>query len=120
MKQPVDTMHDMASGPSQVGLTPDQIDREASLRELGESMLAIEAATDRVRRAVHTLTSRDRSDRVVIDLLERTIRDLESTRRRMHQEGYLGPRQSQTAMFETDAPGEQVVQSLFPDESTVE
>lgn len=102
----------MTSGPTQAGLTPEQAAREATLRELGEAMVAIEAAAGRVRRAVETLERRRDADPNIVAALERSARELDAARRRLHHDGYLA--EPQAALFTPDNEPETGPLLLFP------
>jgi hypothetical protein len=94
------------------GLSAEQAAREATLRELGEAMVAIEAATTRVRRAIETLRGRPDSDPNIVAALTRSASELDATRRRLHQDGYLS--QPQVPLFLPDVGDESGPLSLFP------
>jgi hypothetical protein len=99
-------------GPVPTGLSAEQAAREATLRELGEAMVAIEAATTRVRRAIETLRGRPDSDPNIVAALTRSASELDATRRRLHQDGYLS--QPQVPLFLPDVGDESGPLSLFP------
>lgn len=63
--------------------------REAALREIGETMLMIEAAVSRADRALKVLAQQESGDPQHMAALSRARRDLEAARRRLHQEAYL-------------------------------
>jgi hypothetical protein len=94
------------------GLSVEQAAREATLRELGEAMVAIEAAASRVRRAIETLQGRLDADTNIIAALSRSANELDATRRRLHQDGYLS--QPQVPLFLPDVSDESGPLSLFP------
>jgi site-specific recombinase len=76
-------------------LSQDQVLREKALRELGEVMLAIEVASNRVEKAIIVLSGDEFSGDPAIAALKETQRKLESARRTLHQKGYLsGPQLS--------------------------
>ena len=108
----------MTSGPTQTGLSPDQAAREATLRELGEAMVAIEAAAGRVRRAASTLARRLDADPIIVAALERSARELDASRRRLHHDGYLAD--PQDALFPSESEPETGPLVLFPVESASE
>ena len=110
----------MTSGPAQTGLSPEQAAREATLRELGEAMVAIEAAAGRVRRAVATLARRGDADPTIVSALERSARELDASRRQLHHDGYLAGPQAALFMPEHDTETETEPLSLFPVESASE
>ncbi|MGD0284819.1 MAG: hypothetical protein ABSC31_00335 [Acidimicrobiales bacterium] len=110
----------MTSGPTQTGLSPEQAAREATLRELGEAMVAIEAAAGRVRRAVETLTRRRDADPTIVASLERSARELDASRRRLHHDGYLADPQAVFFVPEDETETEAGPLVLFPVESASE
>ncbi len=105
----------MPSRSTETGLSPDQIAREATLRELGEAMVAIEAAAGRVRRAAETLARRPDADSAIVAALERSAGELDASRRRLHHDGYLT--EPQAALFVPEHDSETGPLSLFPVES---
>ena len=98
--------------PTPTGLSPEQAAREATFRELGEAMVAIEAAAARVRRAVETLQSRPESDPSIVAALIRSAHELDASRRRLHQDGYLS--QPQVPLFVPEDDQESEPRPLFP------
>ena len=108
----------MTPGPVPTGLSPEQAAREGTLRELGEAMVAIEAAATRVRRAIETLRSRPDADQNIVAALTRSASELDATRRRLHQDGYLS--QPQVPLFPPEVDDESGPLSLFPLEPAVE
>ncbi len=111
-------MNTMSSGPTETGLSPEQAAREATLRELGEAMVAIEAAAGRVRRAANTLAGRPDADPTIVAALERSARELDASRRRLHHDGYLAD--PQAALFLSEREPETGPLVLFPVESASE
>ncbi len=73
-------------------LTPEQASREAALREVGETLLNIEAAIRRADRARREIARTGLEPNFVI-ALDTAITSLEATRRVLHQETYFGPAQ---------------------------
>jgi hypothetical protein len=71
-----------------LGATPDQQIDEAILREVGDSILAIEVAYERCQRALATAADH-RADPLVTKALEEASAQLADTRRRLHQGTYL-------------------------------
>ena len=63
--------------------------RERVLREVGETMLMIESSIARTRRAIDAVRSEPEPNLQALASLNRAKRDLESIRRRLHQETYL-------------------------------
>ena len=112
----------MASGPLQTGLSPEQAAREATLRELGEAMVSMEAAARRIRRSIDTLASRRDADGAVLAALERCARELEASRRRLHHDGYLAEPQAdrQAALFVPELDPKTEPLSFFPPDPAVE
>ncbi|MGH7643576.1 MAG: hypothetical protein ACRENX_11325 [Candidatus Dormibacteria bacterium] len=70
-------------------LSEAEASRELALREIGETMLMVEAAVSRADRALKVLDQQSGSDPQHHAALVRARRDLEATRRRLHQEAYL-------------------------------
>ncbi|MGH7642543.1 MAG: hypothetical protein ACRENX_05940 [Candidatus Dormibacteria bacterium] len=70
-------------------LSDEEAGRELALREIGETMLMVEAAVSRADRALKVLDEQPGSDPQHRAALVRARRDLEATRRRLHQEAYL-------------------------------
>jgi hypothetical protein len=81
-------------------------------------MVAIEAAAARVRRAVETLQSRPNADPNIVAALIRSAGELDASRRRLHQDGYLSQPQVQLLLPECDRESEPF--SLFPVEPGAE
>jgi hypothetical protein len=108
----------MTARPAQTGLSPEQAAREATLRELGEAMVAIEAASGRVRRAAETLARRPDADARIVAALERCYRELDASRRNLHQNGYMAEPQPALLIVESDNEAEPL--TLFPAESATE
>ena len=108
----------VTSGPTQTGLSPEQAAREATLRELGEAMVAIEAAAGRVRRAASMLARRLDADPTIVAALERSARELDASRRRLHHDGYLADPQG--ALFPSESEPETGPLVLFPVEAASE
>lgn len=79
------------SGHMEMPQTPSQKGpgRERVLREIGETMLMIEAAVARADRALKAIDREEALDPQHRAALVRARRDLETTRRRLHQEAYL-------------------------------
>ncbi|HVB53476.1 MAG TPA: hypothetical protein VNF24_04710 [Candidatus Acidoferrales bacterium] len=71
------------------GLDSDGAARERVLREVGETMLMIEAAITRARRAMDTIRREADPHAQALASLAKATRDLEGVRRRLHQEAYL-------------------------------
>jgi len=71
-----------------LGATPDQQVDEAILREVGDSILAIEVAYERCQRALASAAAHQ-ADPLVIKALEEASAQLADTRRRLHQGTYL-------------------------------
>jgi hypothetical protein len=71
-----------------LGATPEQRIDEAVFREVGDSILAIEVALERCRRALASATDQH-ADPLVIRALEDACAELADTRRRLHQGTYL-------------------------------
>jgi multidrug efflux pump subunit AcrA (membrane-fusion protein) len=94
------------------GLSAEQASREATLRELGEAMVAIEAAAARVRRAIEALQGRAEADPNIVAALTRSASELDATRRRLHQDGYLS--QPQVPLFLPEVDEQSGPLSLFP------
>ena len=69
--------------------TSEEAVREAALREIGETMLMIEAAVSRADRGLTVLAQQQSTDPQHTAALSRARRDLEAARRRLHQEAYL-------------------------------
>jgi len=63
--------------------------RERVLREVGETMLMIESSIARTRRAIDAVRGEPEPNLQALASLNRAKRDLESIRRRLHQETYL-------------------------------
>jgi hypothetical protein len=71
-----------------LSVTANQQVDEAILREVGDSILAIEVAHERCQRALAS-AARHRADPLVIQALEDATAQLAETRRRLHQGTYL-------------------------------
>lgn len=70
-------------------LDSDGAARERVLREVGETMLMLEAAITRAQRAMDTIRREAAPDPQAIAGLTKAKRELEGVRRRLHQEVYL-------------------------------
>lgn len=105
----------VASEPAPSGIDEDQTSREATLRELGESMAAIEAAAKRIDRSIKTLKLRN-DDPSIIAALERCLLDLLASRRRLHHDGYLSA--PQAPMFTMASETSTETLTLFADEQS--
>jgi hypothetical protein len=73
---------------------PESVDpagaaHERALREVGETMLMIEAAITRAQQAIVAIREEGDSGSQAVASLTRATRDLEGVRRRLHQEAYL-------------------------------
>ena len=76
-------------------LSQDQVLRKKVLRELGEVMLAIEVASNRVEKAITALSGAEFSGDPALAALKETQHKLEATRGTLHQNSYLsGPQLS--------------------------
>jgi hypothetical protein len=71
------------------GLDSDGAARERVLREVGETMLMIEAAIARAQRGMDTIRRDADPPAQALASLAKATRDLEGIRRRLHQEAYL-------------------------------
>lgn len=71
-----------------LGVTPDQRVDEVILREVGDSILAIEVAHERCQRALASAADQH-ADPLVIRALEEACAQLADTRRLLHQGTYL-------------------------------
>ncbi len=78
-------------------LSQDQVLRERLLHELGEVMLAIEAASNRVEKAITALKGDEFSGDPALAALKDTQHKLEAARKTLHQKGYLSS--SQLSLF---------------------
>jgi hypothetical protein len=73
---------------------PESVDaagaeRERVLREVGETMLMIEAAITRAQQGMAAIRGEGDLHSQAVASLARAARDLEGVRRRLHQEAYL-------------------------------
>jgi len=87
----------MTSVPQSAGLSQSQSSREANLKEVGEAMAAIEAATRRVQKSIEILKGRRDGELALIASLSKCAQELELSRRKLHHDAYLG--EAQLAMF---------------------
>jgi len=71
-----------------IARSPDQRAHEEQLREVGEALLAIEGAIRRVKQARAALRP-NTTDGNLLLALDRAATELESVRRRLHQDTYL-------------------------------
>ena len=79
-------------GAEPAALSPEQVAREAALREVGETLLNIETAIRRADRARREI-ARAGSEPNFVLALDAAIAALEATRRDLHQETYFGSAQ---------------------------
>lgn len=87
----------MSSPHQSAGVSQQQISREANLKEVGEAMAAIEAATRRVLKSIDILNGRRDGEMALIASLNKCAQELEMSRRKLHHDAYLGD--AQLAMF---------------------
>ena len=90
----------MTSSPHSAGVSQEQISREANLKEVGEAMAAIEAATRRIQKSIDILKGRRDGEMALIASLNKCAQELEASRRKLHHDAYLGD--AQLAMFADD------------------
>ena len=70
-------------------LSKEQAHREQIAREVGEVMLSIEMAQERVEKALRTLDKNEMFDDHAVSALKEAEEKLDSTRKILHQKGYL-------------------------------
>jgi hypothetical protein len=87
----------MTSPNQTAGVSQQQKSREANLKEVGEAMAAIEAATRRILKSIDILKERRDGEMALIASLNKCAQDIELARRRLHHDVYLGD--AQLAMF---------------------
>jgi len=87
----------MTSPQQSADVSQQQKSREANLKEVGEAMAAIEAATRRVLKSIDILNGRRDGEMALIASLNKCAQELEMSRRKLHHDAYLGD--AQLAMF---------------------
>lgn len=70
-------------------LSKEQAQKEQISREVGEVMLSIEMAQERVEKALRTLDKNQLFDDHAVSALKEAQEKLDATRKLLHQKGYL-------------------------------
>jgi predicted flap endonuclease-1-like 5' DNA nuclease len=76
-----------------------QVSDERVLAEVGQAMLAVEAAAERVAKAADVLSGDPAADSDMVAAVRQAASDLKAMHRRMHQRAYLPA--SQRTLFDT-------------------